>query len=252
MPGGAIYKDRTMATTEKRTIEQHQGDLFTAPAQTIVCPVNTVGTMGKGLAADFARRFPGLEEAYRRDCKAGRLTVEHPTLYKQFTPWVLCFPTKMHYRDASQLEWIAQGLIYFTQNYQRAGITSIAWPRLGCGEGRLTWEQVEPMMLRYLGEVAGAGRCQVQIYHLPAAEEAEGTEEPGPTLFFFTGSQARPETHGGERGYAGPYPPPDRACYVCQCRAWVWTGEGYQCGSGDPAHAERERDLQEHPERYYA
>jgi O-acetyl-ADP-ribose deacetylase (regulator of RNase III) len=244
---------QTKREQQPGAIHYEQGDIFTSQAQTIVCPVNTVGAMGKALAANFAHRFPGLLDAYRQDCTAKRLTIGHPTLYKQFTPFLLCFPTKQHYRDGSQLEWIAQGLLYFAANYQRAGITSIAWPRLGCGEGRLTWDQVEPVMQRYLGEVAGAGRCQVQIYHLEepqAAKEPPQAQDPRATLFFFDESapQAAKETH---KGYAGPYAPPERNCLVCGRCLWIWTGQRYQCMSGDPAHAERERDMQAHPERYY-
>ena len=43
------------------------------------------------------------------------------------------------------------------------------------------------------------------------------------------------------REYEGPYPPPQRACYVCGKRAWTWNGEGHSCASGEPAHEEYER-----------
>lgn len=33
-------------------------DIFASAAQTLVNPVNTVGVMGKGIAAEFERRFP--------------------------------------------------------------------------------------------------------------------------------------------------------------------------------------------------
>ncbi|EFH82906.1 hypothetical protein [Ktedonobacter racemifer] len=36
------------------------------------------------------------------------------------------------------------------------------------------------------------------------------------------------------------YPPPHRACFVCQQRAWIWAGDRSICGSGAPQHQERE------------
>jgi hypothetical protein len=56
------------------------------------------------------------------------------------------------------------------------------------------------------------------------------------------------------QAYDGPYPPPARQCYICRRRAWRWNNESqrYECGSGDPAHAEREQDIIARPWRYYA
>ncbi|WP_201394065.1 hypothetical protein [Ktedonobacter sp. SOSP1-52] len=36
------------------------------------------------------------------------------------------------------------------------------------------------------------------------------------------------------------YPPPHRACFVCQQRAWIWAGDRSICGCGAPQHQERE------------
>ena len=39
------------------------------------------------------------------------------------------------------------------RNYRREGIESITLPALGCGLGNLHWQDVGPMMCRYLKEV---------------------------------------------------------------------------------------------------
>jgi hypothetical protein len=48
--------------------------------------------------------------------------------------------------------------------------------------------------------------------------------------------------------YEGAYPPPNRVCYVCSGRVWVWDGERYQCGSreGTAIHREYAAWLQRH------
>lgn len=38
-------------------IEYIRGDIFSTNCEAIVCPVNTVGVMGKGLALEFKRRY---------------------------------------------------------------------------------------------------------------------------------------------------------------------------------------------------
>src|SRR5205807_2687239 len=65
-------------------------------------------------------------------------------------PWILNFPTKHQWRYPSRLVWIEQGLRYFSEMHQQEGIASIAFPRLGCGKGGLNWEDVKPLMERYL------------------------------------------------------------------------------------------------------
>jgi O-acetyl-ADP-ribose deacetylase (regulator of RNase III) len=43
-----------------------EGDLFASPAQTLVNAVNTAGVMGKGIAAEFRRRYPAADGANPR------------------------------------------------------------------------------------------------------------------------------------------------------------------------------------------
>ena len=45
------------------------GDLFASNAQTLVNTVNTVGVMGKGVAFEFKKRFPGMYNSLDALCK---------------------------------------------------------------------------------------------------------------------------------------------------------------------------------------
>lgn len=64
--------------------------------------------------------------------------------------WVLLFPTKRHWRSPSKISDIEQGLEKFVQSFDKLGIESIAFPKLGCGNGGLDWEDVRPLMEKYL------------------------------------------------------------------------------------------------------
>ncbi len=129
------------------------GDLLCSHAQTYVNTVNTVGVMGKGIALQFKRRYPEMFEAYQKVCKAHLLDVGKLYLWKGAEKWILMFPTKKHWRDASQIEFIESGLKKFVDNYCRIGIQSIAFPKLGCGLGGLEWEVVQPLMEKYLKDL---------------------------------------------------------------------------------------------------
>ncbi|MDF2627292.1 MAG: hypothetical protein K0R39_1123 [Symbiobacteriaceae bacterium] len=127
------------------------GNLFESPAQVLVNTVNTVGVMGKGIAKEFKDIYPDMFARYQRLCEEKRFDIGQLWLYKTDHKWVLNFPTKRHWRHPSRLEYIEAGLQKFAATYKERGITSIAFPMLGCGNGELDWDtQVSPLMERYL------------------------------------------------------------------------------------------------------
>jgi O-acetyl-ADP-ribose deacetylase (regulator of RNase III) len=128
-----------------------QGDLFDSPAHTIVNAVNTDGVMGKGIAKEFRRRYPDMVAGYQERCKTGELTIGTLWLFKSSNKWILNFPTKRHWREPSQVEFIEAGLQKFAETYSELGISTIAFPALGCGNGGLDFDtQVRPLMERYM------------------------------------------------------------------------------------------------------
>jgi len=129
------------------------GDIFDSTAQVIVNPVNCDGYMGKGLALSFKQKYPDMFRVYQQECKTGKLRIGRPILYKESTPWILNFPTKDHWRLPSKMEYIEKGLAYFVAHYKEAGITSIAFPKLGAQNGKLSWDDVGQVMAKYLGSL---------------------------------------------------------------------------------------------------
>lgn len=131
-------------------IEYIQGNIFDSPAQVIVNTVNTVGVMGKGLALSFKQRYPDMFKKYRVMCEKHQLTVGKLMLCYEPDHWILLFPTKENWRNPSKLEYLEKGLIKFVNTYADKNITSIAFPKLGCGNGELSWDDVRPLMEKYL------------------------------------------------------------------------------------------------------
>jgi O-acetyl-ADP-ribose deacetylase (regulator of RNase III) len=129
--------------------------VFEVPVQTIVNPVNCDGFMGKGLALEIKRRFPLAFRKYKDLCKSGAMSIGSLQLVKSEPLWVLNFPTKDHWRGKSKINDIEAGLKEFKATYKRRGITSIAFPPLGCGSGGLNWNEVGPVMQNYLGNLSG-------------------------------------------------------------------------------------------------
>jgi uncharacterized protein YwgA/O-acetyl-ADP-ribose deacetylase (regulator of RNase III) len=129
-------------------------EVLDSNAQTLVNTVNCVGVMGKGIALKFKGRFPDMFNDYFERCNRNEVRVGKPYLFKRLTPpWILNFPTKGHWRSVSRIEDIVKGLKYLLQHYKEWGITSVAVPPLGCGQGQLEWKIVGPTLYRYLNQL---------------------------------------------------------------------------------------------------
>lgn len=131
-------------------IQYISSSIFESRLQTLVNPVNTVGVMGKGLAAEFKHRYPEMFKRYKEHCEAGALTIGKLHLYQARWRLILNFPTKKYWKDPSELEWIEIGLKKLAAIYEEKGIISLAMPQLGCGNGGLGWEDVQPLIERYM------------------------------------------------------------------------------------------------------
>lgn len=127
--------------------------LLESSAQTLVNTINCVGVMGKGLAQAFKEREPAMFAAYKRICDDRKLEPGKLWLWRGSDQWVLNFPTKVHWRNPSKIEWVEAGLAKFAAAYEEQGISEISFPRLGCGNGNLDWNDVKPVMEHYLGSL---------------------------------------------------------------------------------------------------
>ena len=137
------------------------GNLFDSHCQTLVNTINCVGVMGKGIALEFKKRYPVMFEMYLGACEHGLLEIGKLQLWKGRDHWVLNFPTKVDWRKPSQMGWIETGLKKFISTYKEKGITSVAFPMLGCSNGGLDKEKVLPLMMKYLD---GYDDLEVEIY----------------------------------------------------------------------------------------
>ena len=131
-----------------------QGDIFRSKTTTLVNPANCMGVMGAGLALAFKKRFPAMYIEYHDLCARGQVHPGKPHLFRDISgTQILNLPTKVDWRDPSKLELIEAGLQWFRENYEVKGIGSAAFPALGCGLGGLSWDDVLPLMEKYLGDL---------------------------------------------------------------------------------------------------
>lgn len=79
-------------------IEDGTGNLLTADVDALVNTVNTVGVMGKGIALQFKRAYPGNYASYRAACEQGEVRLGqvfvHDTGLLGPRRYIVNFPTK--------------------------------------------------------------------------------------------------------------------------------------------------------------
>jgi len=135
-------------------ITTKHGSIFDSRAAVLVCPVNCVGVMGKGLALEFNRRFPVECKHYKWICESDAL--QPGVVYSCGN--IVFAATKLHWRDPSKLKWVESCLWRMdAYTYPRK---SIAIPQLGCGCGGLDWADVWPLYEKHLGGLD----CDVEVW----------------------------------------------------------------------------------------
>lgn len=115
----------------------------------VVIPTNARGVMGRGLAYQAKKKYPGLQLLYRSHCDSLDLeTACWPACLPPFSKLIL-FPVKKNWADRASV-----GLIVDNLNRLEAGNCfctldeniPIAMPELGCGFGELDWKTIGPVI----------------------------------------------------------------------------------------------------------
>lgn len=139
------------------TFKENNGSIFGSECEALLNPVNCIGVMGKGLALKFKKKFPKMFDAYFDACsrkllEVGKVFVWHD---QDDARYVVCFPTKKHYNEPSEISYIEQGLDDLCRFIQEKKIKSIAVPALGCGLGGLEWKKVSQIIREKLEGIDG-------------------------------------------------------------------------------------------------
>lgn len=164
-------------------IKETSGNLLLADAEALVNTVNTEGVMGKGIALQFKKAYPAMYEDYRSAAKAGKIRLGHvqvwPTGQMTGPKYIINFPTKGHWKSRSKVTDIEAGLVDLIAAIRTLGISSIAVPPLGCGNGGLDWSEVEPRIVRAFEQVPDVDVLLFAPEGAPAASEmAKSADRP--------------------------------------------------------------------------
>lgn len=140
-------------------IHHMTGNIFDTNCVGIVNPVNCVGVMGAGLALQFKNFYPQMFAEYKKRCYLNQLVIGDLDLHylNDGQQVIINFPTKLHWRNPSKMEYLVAGLETFATYYRYIGVDSVAFPLLGVGRGGLPENEVVPLMESYLSQ------CNIHI-----------------------------------------------------------------------------------------
>jgi ribA/ribD-fused uncharacterized protein len=133
------------------------GNVVDDGSQVLVNTVNSQlsqhgnGVMGKGVALAFKEAFPSIMKDYETAIRSGELKPGRALLFDlpDGRKWA-ALATKDHFSQPSKEEWVESGLKELGEKMRAAGLTSVALPPPGCGNGGLDWKKVEPLVHKHL------------------------------------------------------------------------------------------------------
>lgn len=128
-------------------IHSVEGNILLSNAEALVNPVNCVGVMGRGLALQFKKKFPENFKAYATACSIGDVRIGKSFVFDTGSKLIVNFPTKYHWKNESDIEYIDCGLKDLIDIVIRRNVSSIAIPPIGCGLGKLNWSVVRPRII---------------------------------------------------------------------------------------------------------
>lgn len=130
------------------TLKEKNEDIFNNGHDGIVIPVNRIGVAGKGLALKAKEKFPLWYEYYRKCCENGLLDIEKWFFSVNDKFIIISFPTKNHWKEKSNLEYIEKQLYGFFEMVFHFDLHIVGIPALGCGLGGLEWDEVRRKIIK--------------------------------------------------------------------------------------------------------
>ena len=148
-----------------------EGDLFTSPPNVSLAHcISADAAMLGGIAAQFKRRFRGVQEILSQKARPGEMAV-----LTRGDRYIYYLVTKKNVWDLPELPMLRRSLEAMKAHCKKNDVVELAMPKIGCGIDQLRWEDVEKVVRDVFVDV----KINITIYSLPTppAEEKSSLGE---------------------------------------------------------------------------
>jgi O-acetyl-ADP-ribose deacetylase (regulator of RNase III) len=128
-------------------LELRTGDLFAAdgiPALAHGC--NCSGSMGRGIAVEFRRRWPAMYDAYRVECREGRFRPGGVFVWREPERTIFNLGSQPIPGPTARLDYIDAAVREALRIAEAESIAAVGMPRIGSGFGGLAWSDVRDVL----------------------------------------------------------------------------------------------------------
>lgn len=150
----------------KDEAELKRGNIFNSGAELVICTINTVGAMGRGIALSVKKKYPSVFKEYRMRFECGNL--------KPDEVWVSClpknsfdigmFPTKIKWWEPSPPGLIIHNIEQLKQVILQRGYLKVALPPLGLANGWIRNKEVIKDIILTLNDTFKDMDVEVVLY----------------------------------------------------------------------------------------
>lgn len=141
--------------------------IFDVNADALVCPVNCVGIMDKGLALEFKKRYPGMYREYKWGCDVGAVSLGYYyDLNADQNETILLIPTKNNSEDESHIKDVKESFKKLIRDidFCKHQTFSIAISDLDWDFTGLDWNNdVKPVIIELFGKYSDSKRVNITI-----------------------------------------------------------------------------------------
>jgi O-acetyl-ADP-ribose deacetylase (regulator of RNase III) len=131
---------------------EQRGDLFEAPQQALAHGCNCAGAMGRGIAAEFRRRWPDMFTRYRQLCQRGEFNPGDLFVWTTENRVIFNLGTQRTWHDRAT-PGAVRGAVERMVDYARDhNVEAVAMPRIAAGLGGMEWPHVRAILKEVIPE----------------------------------------------------------------------------------------------------
>jgi len=104
---------------------------------------NCAGSMGKGIAVTFRKKWPEMYQEYKRRCSKKQFKLGDVFYWQEEGYQIFNLGTQKHWRSKAELNAIKKAITTMLTLAEQQAIRTIALPKIGAGLGGLNWQVVK-------------------------------------------------------------------------------------------------------------